>query len=121
MAAGEFQLIARHLSRLGADRPDVVLGPGDDAALLDPGGRALAVAHGHSDAAGEPRAAAVACLREALAGLAEAGATPAWATLALSLAPGDYVLRGETDLGAFEELLRVDAQGGRFVVDLARD
>ena len=35
-ARGEFDLIERHLSRLGAVRADVQLGVGDDAALLNP-------------------------------------------------------------------------------------
>jgi len=45
MALGEFELIERYLSRLGARRDDVLLGVGDDAALLrPPAGLELALA-----------------------------------------------------------------------------
>ena len=84
---GEFALIERHLTRLGAARDDVRLGPGDDAALLDPGGHPLAVAAASVEArAGQdPSGAARDCLARALAALPVHGATPAWATLALCL------------------------------------
>jgi len=88
---GEFELIARHLSGLGAPRADLLLGVGDDAALLETAGAALQVAiagsgaHGALDperAAGEPLAAAFAALRDA-------GAVPAWVTVALTLPEPD--------------------------------
>lgn len=102
MPDSEFQLIARHLCRLGAVRDDVVLGPGDDAALLDPGPAPLAVAHATADARGDPEAVAHECLDHTLAVLAAAHARPAWATLALSLSTAD-----EAWLQAFAHALDV--------------
>jgi thiamine-monophosphate kinase len=36
MAIGEFELIDRHFRKLGASRADVILGVGDDGAILRP-------------------------------------------------------------------------------------
>jgi thiamine-monophosphate kinase len=89
---GEFELIDRYFARLGAERADVVLGVGDDAALLRvPPGHELVAAvdtlvagrHFLPDARADDvgwRALAV-----NLSDLAAMGATPAWATLALTL------------------------------------
>ncbi|MGO4260282.1 thiamine-phosphate kinase [Lysobacter sp. TAB13] len=91
MSAAEFDLIARIRAR-AATREDVVLGIGDDAALLQPPpGRQLAVAtdtlnrgvHFGDDAAVADigwKALAV-----NLSDLAAMGADPAWCTLSLSL------------------------------------
>ncbi|MFD0321760.1 MULTISPECIES: thiamine-phosphate kinase [Lysobacter] len=91
MSAAEFDLIARIRAR-AATRGDVVLGIGDDAALLQPPpGRQLAVAtdtlnrgvHFGDDAAAADigwKALAV-----NLSDLAAMGADPAWCTLSLSL------------------------------------
>ena len=94
MSAAEFDLIARIRARV-ATRDDVVLGIGDDAALLQvPAGRQLVVAtdtlnrgvHFGDDAA----AADIGwkSLAVNLSDLAAMGAEPAWCTLSLSL-PND--------------------------------
>ncbi|MEI8297579.1 MAG: thiamine-phosphate kinase [Pseudomonadota bacterium] len=89
---GEFELIDRYFSQLGAQRADVVQGVGDDAALLavPPGQQlvtcvdTLVAGHhfphdSHADDIGW-RALAV-----NLSDLAAMGATPAWAMLALTM------------------------------------
>lgn len=88
----EFQLIRQFFSPLGADRSDVLLGVGDDAALLDCGGPEALVLCVDTLTAGVhflPDAPADAVGRKALAvnlsDLAAMGARPAWALLALSL------------------------------------
>ena len=95
---GEFALIERYLAHLGAARGDVPLGPGDDAALLDPQRDAVAVAVAAATDCADPRAAAREPLAAALQALRGAGAIPAWATLALSLEGADEDwLRGFAD------------------------
>lgn len=95
MQAGEFDLIARIRARAGT-RADVVLGIGDDAALLQPPpGRQLVVTadmlnvgvHFPEDTA----AAAVGwkSLAVNLSDLAAMGAAPAWCMLSLSLPASD--------------------------------
>ena len=86
---GEFALIERYLAHLGAARGDVALGPGDDAALLDAQGCAVTVAVAAAADCSDPYAAAREPLAAALQALRGAGATPAWATLALSLERAD--------------------------------
>lgn len=93
---GEFELIERCFKSLTPARSDVVLGIGDDAALLRPPPGELVVAcidtlvcgvHFPPDMTPEDvgyRAAAV-----NLSDLAAMGATPRWALLALSLPTGD--------------------------------
>jgi thiamine-monophosphate kinase len=92
----EFDLIARYFSRGPVHRGDVVLGVGDDCALLEvPAGRQLAVSidtlvegtHFARDA--EPRALGHKALAVNLSDLAAMGAEPAWATLALTLPAAD--------------------------------
>jgi len=95
MGTGEFDLIARIRARAGT-RDDVVLGIGDDAALLaPPPGRQLVVTadtlndgvhfpHGTSPADLGWKALAV-----NLSDLASMGAEPAWCTLSLSLPQSD--------------------------------
>lgn len=94
MAATEFELIGRYFNQPGLvfDHPDVVLGPGDDAAILAvPPGRQLVVSvdtlnvnvHFPDDAA--PALLAERCLRVNLSDLAAMGAEPLGFTLALSL------------------------------------
>ena len=92
MSLGEFELIDRFFRDCGAQRRDVPLGVGDDAALLDcPADSRLVAAidtlvagkHFTADAAAESlghRALAV-----NLSDLAAMGARPAWALLALTL------------------------------------
>jgi thiamine-monophosphate kinase len=99
---GEFALIERFFSRSleARVRPDVVLGVGDDAALLrvPPGADLVAavdtlVAGRHfpwSDAArSDARSIGHRALAVNLSDLAAMGATPAWATLALTLPTAD--------------------------------
>ena len=91
----EFDLIARIRARAGS-RGDVVLGIGDDAALLQPpAGMQLVVAMDtlnegvHFPAGTAPSAIGWKALAVNLSDLAAMGATPAWCTLSLSLPAGD--------------------------------
>ncbi len=91
----EFDLIARIRERV-ATRGDVVLGIGDDAALLQvPDGRQLVVAmDALNDGVHFPRATAAGdigwkALAVNLSDLAAMGASPAWCTLSLSLPEPD--------------------------------
>ena len=95
MGAGEFDLIARIRARV-ATRADVVLGSGDDAALLaPPPGRQLVVtADTLNDGVHFPRGTSPAdvgwkALAVNLSDLASMGAEPAWCTLSLSLPQSD--------------------------------
>lgn len=98
MSTGEFDLIARIRARCAA-RDDVVLGIGDDAALLQapPAGMQLAIAMDTLNAGvhfpeGTPAAdIGWKALAVNLSDLAAMGATPAWFTLSLSLPRGDAV------------------------------
>jgi thiamine-monophosphate kinase len=88
----EFELIQRYFSRVGAARSDVALGVGDDAALLCvPEGAELAaavdtiVAGRHFPVGSDARSIGHRALAVNLSDLAAMGATPAWATLALTL------------------------------------
>ncbi|MBF0254871.1 MAG: thiamine-phosphate kinase [Gammaproteobacteria bacterium] len=97
MFDSEFDLIARYFSHLGASRSDVLLGVGDDCALLrPPPGMDLAlstdtlVAGCHFFADVDPEALGHKCLAVNLSDLAAMGATPAWASLALSLPAVDH-------------------------------
>jgi len=92
----ELRLIAEHFARLGADRPDVRLGVGDDCALLQvAAGCELAVSidtlvsgvHFLSDS--DPEGLGHKALAVGLSDLAAMGAEPAWATLALTLPAAD--------------------------------
>jgi len=92
---GEFDLIQRYFSRRGSRR-DVLLGVGDDAALLEPPpGLALAAAvdtlvegrHFLPDA--PPDSVGHQALAVNLSDLAAMGAAPAWALLSLSLPESD--------------------------------
>jgi len=91
MGEAEFDLIARIRARI-ADAPGVVLGIGDDAALLEvPPGRQLVVTTDTCNAGVHfPRDTLPAdigwkALAVNLSDLAAMGATPAWCTLSLSL------------------------------------
>ena len=92
MAASEFDLIARYFSDIGPPRRDVVLGVGDDCALLmPPPGKLLAVSMDtlvsgvHFLPNADPFALGHKALAVNLSDLAAMGAQPAWATLALTL------------------------------------
>ena len=83
---GEFDLIERHFKALGATRDDVVLGVGDDAALLRPPPGATVCAVSSSNRADlTARGMAEQLVSDAVTALQARGARPAWATLALSL------------------------------------
>jgi len=88
---GEFDLIERFFSRAGG-RDDVLLGVGDDAALLEvPPGRALVAAVDtlvegrHFLPGAPPESIGHQALAVNLSDLAAMGAEPAWALLSLSL------------------------------------
>jgi thiamine-monophosphate kinase len=92
MPAGEFELIARHFGRRGAAREDVILGVGDDAALLaPPAGHALVLALDtivegiHFPAGFDARFVGHRALAVNLSDLAAMGAEPAWALLGITL------------------------------------
>jgi thiamine-monophosphate kinase len=95
VSLGEFDLIERYFSR-GSGRRDVLLGVGDDAALLEvPPGRALVAAvdtlvegrHFLPDA--PPESVGHQALAVNLSDLAAMGADAAWALLSLSLPESD--------------------------------
>jgi len=92
MALSEFQLIQQYFSDLTQVREDVVLGIGDDCALLTPpAGKQLAVtmdtlvAGRHFLPDVDPESLGYKSLAVNLSDLAAMGAEPAWATLALTL------------------------------------
>lgn len=98
MAVGEFELIARYLTPAKASAAaGVVLGVGDDCALLSPRpGQRLAisvdtsVAGVHFPADAPPAAIGHRALAVSLSDLAAMGATPRWCLMALTLdAPGE--------------------------------
>jgi thiamine-monophosphate kinase len=91
-AVTEFELIERFFAPLGAARGDVVLGIGDDAAVVAPPAGATT----HSTCAtlvpvegADPAGLAALLLDRALADLATVSAEPAWMTLALTLPSPD--------------------------------
>ncbi len=92
MALGEFQLIERFFSNGGAVRDDVVLGVGDDAAVVRvPAQHELVVAADtlvsgvHFPAQLDAWAVGYRALAVNLSDMAAMGAAPAWFTLALTL------------------------------------
>lgn len=111
MGTGEFDLIARIRARAGT-RGDVVLGIGDDAALLapPPGKQLVVTADTLNDGVHFPHDTAPAdigwkALAVNLSDLAAMGAEPAWCTLSLSLPQSDAAwidgfLDGFLDLAA---------------------
>ena len=93
---GEFELIRRYFAGLGARRADVGLGIGDDAALLvvPPDHELVACVDTLVDGRHFPKDTAAGdvgwrALAVNLSDLAAMGATPAWATLALTLPEAD--------------------------------
>ncbi len=93
---GEFELIERYLSRLGARRDDVILAVGDDAALVrPPHGLELAlaadtvVAGRHFPEGLSAEDIGYRVLAVNLSDMAAMGAEPAWALLTLTLPSGD--------------------------------
>lgn len=96
MPLSEFSLIDRYFAARTPRRPDVVLGIGDDCALLrPPPDQELAitldtlVADVHFFADADPEGIGHKALAVNLSDLASMGAIPAWATLALTLPRAD--------------------------------
>jgi thiamine-monophosphate kinase len=96
VSTNEFDLIERIRRRATTTREDVLLGIGDDAALLEvPAGHALVVATDtlnagvHFPVETPPADIGWKALAVNLSDLAAMGATPAWCTLSLSLPDAD--------------------------------
>src|SRR2546430_13238052 len=96
MPLSEFALIERYFRGCGAQRPDVLAGIGDDAALLTvaPDAELVAatdtlVAGVHFAAGAPPASIGHRALAVNLSDLAAMGARPAWALLALTLPAAD--------------------------------
>ena len=119
MGLSEFELVERFFARAPITRPDVVLGIGDDAAILRPrpGQDVVTVLHTMtaSIAAGllpkNPDSQARAALAVPLSRLAATGAEPAWISLALTVPNADAAWLTE-----FSEMLMTLAK--RFGVQL---
>jgi thiamine-monophosphate kinase len=95
-AHSEFSLIKQYFEQITSERSDVILGIGDDCALLQcPEGQQLAVSidtlvegiHFFPDV--DPESLGHKSLAVGLSDLAAMGATPAWFTLALTLSKVD--------------------------------
>jgi thiamine-monophosphate kinase len=106
MPLSEFELINRFFSCSGETRTDVVLGVGDDAAVLEcpPGAQLIAAIDSLVEAVhfppGSPaRSIGHRALAINLSDLAAMGAQPAWALLALALPAADEVWLGEFSAG----------------------
>ena len=106
MPLSEVELIERYFRALGARRPDVELGVGDDAAVLvvPPGKRLVAAADALVDAIHFPhgtsaRSVGHRALAVNLSDMAAMGATPAWAILTLTLPEADEVWLAEFAAG----------------------
>ena len=121
MATTEFSLIARYFAQVGAARNDVVLGVGDDAALLTPPSRhdlAVAVStlvEGPGFPAGTaPALLAYQALAVALSHLAAAASEPAWVTLTLCMteANDDWLKAFSDCLDALAKGLDIGLVGG---------
>jgi len=115
MPLSEFALIERYFRTCGAQRADVRLGVGDDAALLAmPAGCDLVaatdtlVAGVHFPIASPPASIGHRALAVNLSDLAAMGARPAWALLALTLPQADEAWLGEFAAG-FDALARAHA------------
>jgi thiamine-monophosphate kinase len=92
VSLGEFELIQRWFAQLGAQRDDVVMGVGDDGALLaPPAGQELVavldtlVQGTHFFADAPPESVGHRALAVNLSDIAAMGSEPAWALLALTL------------------------------------
>jgi thiamine-monophosphate kinase len=106
MPLSEFALIERYFRTRGAQRADVRLGVGDDAALLQvpPGCELVAatdtlVAGVHFPPGSPPASIGHRALAVNLSDLAAMGARPAWALLALTLPEADEAWLGEFATG----------------------
>src|SRR5256885_1779500 len=115
MPLSEFALIERYFRGCGAQRPDVLAGIGDDAALLSVAPDAELVAATDTLVAGvhfphqsPPASIGHRALAVNLSDLAAMGARPAWALLALTLPDAD-----EGWLAEFAAGFRAPAHGPR--------
>jgi len=106
MAVMEFELIERYFRAAGCERDDVILGVGDDGAILSPpAGQELVVStdtlvsgvHFFPDV--DPCSLGHKALAVNLSDLAAMGAKPAWVTLALTLPVVDEQWLSEFSLG----------------------
>jgi len=103
---GEFEIIARYFTRATADR-DVVLGVGDDAAVLAVGGHLAVtvdtlIAGVHFPDGMAPHALGHRLMAVNLSDLAAMGARPRWCTLALTLPSADELWLDGFSRGLFE-------------------
>jgi thiamine-monophosphate kinase len=105
----EFDIIKRYFAKRTPVRDDVILGPGDDAALLKvPEGQELAVsmdtlvAGVHFLESIAPRDLGYKAVAVNLSDLAAMGATPAWITFALTLPEINEEWLSEFSAGFFE-------------------
>jgi len=96
MSLSEFDLIARYFSHQAVNRKDVILGIGDDGAVLQaPQGCELVistdtlVSEVHFPSSLSPQSVGYRALAVNLSDLAAMGAEPAWMTLALTLPEND--------------------------------
>jgi thiamine-monophosphate kinase len=121
MPLGEFELINRFFRQLGARRPDVVLGVGDDAAVVAvPAGKRLVAAVDtlveavHFPRGSSPRSIGHRALAVNLSDLAAMGARPAWALLALTMPSADesWLTEFTAGLGELAQLHDVALIGG---------
>ncbi|WP_309544713.1 thiamine-phosphate kinase [Alkalilimnicola ehrlichii] len=121
MAGAEFELIERFFSAQGAMRDDVLLGVGDDAALLDVGTtEALVlctdtlVGDVHFPADAPASSVGHKALAVNLSDIAAMGARPAWALLSLTLPDPmtDWVADFSTGLSVLAERFGVALVGG---------
>jgi thiamine-monophosphate kinase len=92
MAQGEFELIGKYFAKLGAERPDVRIGVGDDGAVLQPPAsrELVAVTDSLIEGVHFPVGSAAASVGHRafavnFSDIAAMGAEPAWALLALTL------------------------------------
>ena len=137
MALSEFELIHRYFGGTrapgaGARREDVLLGVGDDGAILrpPPGHDLVAVADTiiegmHFPVGSPPAAVGHRALAVNLSDVAAMGATPAWALLSLSLPQADeeWLQAFATGLGRLAQehgvaLVGGDTTGGALVVNV---
>lgn len=109
MSLGEFDLIARYFTPEAGQRKDVIVGIGDDAAVLEPPtGMQLVVSTDtlvngvHFPAGTRPAAVGYKALAVNLSDLAAMGATPAWFTLNLTLPEADEAWLEGFARGLFE-------------------
>jgi thiamine-monophosphate kinase len=128
----EFELIHRYFSRLGVARADVLLGVGDDAAILRAADDADLVAAvdtivsgRHFPEGSEARSIGHRALAVNLSDLAAMGASPAWAMLSLTLprTEPDWLeafARGFGDLARAHEVMLVggDTTAGPLAVSV---